>query len=120
MEWCIGDLSRRPIDARLVTDASGSWECGSYFGSKWFTLLWSSCPAWAKTRISVQEVLSIVVSCAIWGSDMAGCHIRRLCDNVTVVVMINKHTSKHPMVMDLLRCLSLYVLDLISHCLQNT
>ena len=52
--------------------------------------------------------LPIAVSCTIiWGSDhdTAGCHIRCLCDNVTVIVMINKHTSKHPMAMHLLRCL---------------
>ena len=56
-------------------------------------------------NICVQELLPIVVSCAVWGSDMAGCHIRCLCDNAAVVVMINKHTSKHPMAMHLLRCL---------------
>ena len=56
-------------------------------------------------HISVQELLPIVVSCAIWGCDMAGCHIRSLCDNAAVVVVINKHTSKHPMAMHLLRCL---------------
>lgn len=101
----ISALCRRPINARLFTDVSGSWGCGAYFGSKWFALSWSSCPAWAEVHISVQELLPIVVSCAIWGSDMAGCHIRCLCDNAAVVVMINKHTSKHPMAMHLLRCL---------------
>ena len=101
----ISALCRCPIDARLVTDASGSWGCGAYFGSKWFALSWSSCPAWAEVHISVQELLPIVVSCAIWGSDMTGRHIRCLCDNAAVVVMINKHTSKHPMAMHLLRCL---------------
>ena len=101
----ISALCRRPIDARLISDASGSWGCGAYFGSKWFALAWSSCPAWAEVHISVQELLPIVVSCAIWGSDMTGDHIRCLCDNAAVVVMINKHTSKHPVAMHLLRCL---------------
>ena len=55
-------------------------------------------------HISVQEFLSIV-SCAIWGSDMAGHHICCLCDNAAVVVMTNKHTNKYPMAMHLLRCL---------------
>ena len=101
----ISTLCRRPIDARLVSDASGSWGCGAYLGNKWFALPWSSCPSWAEVNISVQELLPIVVSCAIWGSDMTGRHIRCLCDNAAVVVMINKHTSKHPTAMHLLRCL---------------
>ena len=101
----ISALCRRPIDARLVSDASGSWGCGAYFGNKWFTLDWSSCSSWAEVHISVQELLPIVISCAIWGSKMAGCHIRCLCDNAAVVVMINKHTSKNPAAMHLLRCL---------------
>ena len=36
---------------------------------------------------------------------MAGHHIQCLCDNAVVIVMINKHTSKHPMAMHLLKCL---------------
>ena len=36
---------------------------------------------------------------------MAGRHIRCYCDNAAVVVMINKHTSKNPAAMHLLRCL---------------
>ena len=98
-------LCRRPIDAKLVSNASGSWGCGAYFGNKWFALSWSSCPSWAEVHISVQELLPIIVSCAVWGSEMAGCHIRSLCDNAAVVVMINKHTSKNPIAMHLLRCL---------------
>ena len=55
-------------------------------------------------HISEQELLPIV-SCAIWGSALAGCHIRCLCDNAAIVVMINKHTSKRPVAMHLLRYL---------------
>ena len=98
-------LCRRPIDARLVSDASGSWGCGAYFGNKWFALPWSSCHSWAEVHISVQELLPIVIACAIWGGEMAAGHICCLCDTAAVVVMINKHTSKNPMVMYLLRCL---------------
>ena len=56
-------------------------------------------------HISVQELLPIVISCAIWGSEMAGCHIRSSCDNAAVVIMINKHTSNNPLAMHLLCCL---------------
>ena len=36
---------------------------------------------------------------------MAGDHICCLCDNAAMVVMINKHTSKHSVAMHLFRCL---------------
>ena len=98
-------LCRHPIDAKLVSDASGSWGCGAYFGDRWFSLSWTSCLTWADMHITVKELLPIVISCAIWGREMAGRHIRSLCDNAAVVAMINKYTSTNPMAMRLLRCL---------------
>lgn len=98
-------LCRRPIDAKLTTDASGSWGCGAFFGERWFNLSWESCPCWAEVHISVKELLPIVISCSIWGQEMSGKHIRCLCDNAAVVAMINKRTSTHPLAMHLLRCL---------------
>ena len=56
-------------------------------------------------HISVRELIPFVISCAIWGSEMPGCHIRCLCDNAAVVFMISKHTSKNPAAMHLLRWL---------------
>ena len=99
----ISSLCRHRTDAKLVTDASGSWGCGAYFGNNWFALSWSSCPSWAEVHISVQELLPIVVSCAIWGREMAGYHIRCLwqcscCSH-------DKHTSSHHVAMHLFRCL---------------
>ena len=98
-------LCRRPVDAKLISDTSGSWGCGAFFGKKWFTLSWLSCPSWAEVHISVKELLPIVISCAIWGREMAGRHIRGVCDNAAVVVMINKHSSTNLVAMHLLRCL---------------
>ena len=101
----ISALCRCPIEAKLGSDASGSWGCGAYFGNNRFALPWSSCPLWVEVHISVKELLPIVISCAIWGGEMAGSHIRCLCDNAAVVVMINRYTSKNPLAMYLLRCL---------------
>ena len=101
----VSALCYRPINATLTTDASGSWGCGAFFGSRWFSLSWESCPCWAEVHISVKELLPIVVSCAIWGRQMAGSHIRCLCDNAAVVVMVNKRTTSLPLAMHLLRCL---------------
>ena len=50
-------LCKRPIDVKVVSDASGSWGCGAYFRDKWFSLPWSLCPSWADIHISVKELL---------------------------------------------------------------
>ena len=101
----ISALCRRPVDTKLSMDASGSWGCGAYFGNQWFALPWSSCPSWAEVHVSVQELLPIVISCAIWGSETERCHIHSSCDNAAIVVIINKHTSNNPMIMHLLHYL---------------
>ena len=100
----VAALCRRPIDAKLTSDASGSWGCGAFFNQRWFNLSWDSCPSWTNVHISIKELLPIVISCAIWGREMSGSHIR-CCDNAAVVVMVNKHTSSQPLAMHLLRCL---------------
>ena len=86
----ISILYRCPVDAKPSTDASGSWESGAYLGNQWFALPWSFYPSWAEVHISVQELLPIVISCGIWGSEMAGCHIRSPCDNAAVVAITKK------------------------------
>ena len=58
-----------------------------------------------RMHISVQELLPIVIACVMGGGEIASSHIRCLCDNAAVVVMINKHTSKDLMAIYLLRCL---------------
>ena len=98
-------LCRCPIDAKLVLNASGSWGCGANFGSRWFSLSWSQCPAWTDMHISVKELLPIVIACATWGRVMAERHIRAVCDNAAVMVMINKRTSSNSTAMHLLRWL---------------
>ena len=57
--------------------------------------------------IAVKELLPIVVACSIWNKEMAGLHIRYRCDNMAVVSMVNKGTSKHKVAAHLLRCLAL-------------
>ena len=95
-------LCKRPIDVKVVSDTSGSWGCGAYFRDEWFSLPWSLCPSWADVHISVKELLPIVIACTTW---MAKNHVRAVCDNAVVVVMINKRTSSNPIAMHLLRCL---------------
>ena len=93
----ISALCRRPVDAWLTSDASGSWGCGAYFHRCWFNISWVACPSWTDVPIAVRELLPIVISCALWGHQMRNLHVQCRCDNAAVVVVINKHTSRHPM-----------------------
>jgi hypothetical protein len=50
---------------QLTSDASGSWGCGAWHGRKWFQLQWDERSA--ALPIMVNELLPIVVACAVWG-----------------------------------------------------
>ena len=83
---------KRQVDCLLTTDASGRWGCGGYLVRKWFPLPWGE--HWQDMPIAVKELLPIVIACSIWNKEMAG-YIRCRCDNMAVVSMVNKGTSKH-------------------------
>ena len=90
-------------DVQIQTDASGSWGCGALFRNHWFQLKWSA--EWKRLNIMAKELVPIVLSCAIWGPLLPKMSLEFKCDNSSLVVAINKGSSKEPMVMHLLRCL---------------
>ena len=49
----------------LTTDASGSWGCGGFSGSLWFSLPWNLIGA--SLHITVQELIPITLAAALWG-----------------------------------------------------
>ena len=101
-------LYRSPPAAVLTSDASGGWGCGTFTsGGKWFQLQWPD--SWGPIHITVKELVPIVVTCALWGASWKGTTVRCRCDNAAVVAILCSGTSKHPLVMHLLRCLSFYV-----------
>ncbi len=51
----------------LVTDASGSWGCGTAWNEKWFQLSWSKAEEVREWSIMPKELLPIVVAAAVWG-----------------------------------------------------
>ena len=53
------------LSAALVTDTSGNWGCGAYWGQEWFQLKWSQMLAGA--HISAKELTPTVLATAIWG-----------------------------------------------------
>ena len=89
----------------LTSDASGSWGCGAYWGSKWFQLPWSDTECSVEVNIATKELIPIVIAAAIWGRAWTGLVVCCRCDNEAVVAVINKRTSKDAELMHLLRCL---------------
>jgi len=90
-------------DCCIETDASGSWGCGAWFAGLWFHYNW---PAdWSTIGIMAKELVPILFSCVVWGSQLARQRIQFKCDNQALVEAINKGSSRDNMVMHLLRCL---------------
>ena len=52
-----------------------------------------------------KELVPIIISCAIWGQNLAKKRVEFQCDNHSLVIAINKGTTKDTLVMHLLRCL---------------
>ena len=90
-------------DYQIQTDASGSWGCGAHFNGKWFQLHWS--PDWHSIGIMAKELVPIVLSCAVWNKTLSKHKTEFRCDNLGVVEVTKKGSSKDPMTMHLLRCL---------------
>ena len=100
----LGSLCRGPPAATLTSDASGGWGCGAFTATgAWFQLQWPD--SWASVHITVKELAPVVLACAVWGPHWRG----RTVDNAAVVAIIRSGTSRHPLVMHLMRCLFFFV-----------
>ena len=96
---------RLPPAALLTSDASGGWGCRAFISTgQWFQLQWVE--SWQSVHITVKELVPIVVGCAVWGNNWRGKTLRCQCDNAAVVAIVRSGTSKPPLVMHLMRCLS--------------
>ena len=102
-----------PPDTRhyhFHSDASGGVGCGVLWAPFWFQLKWSdACVRWfpeaAGESITFQELLAVVLACALWGASWRGAAVRVYCDNLGAVADINSGYSRVPRIMHLLRCL---------------
>ena len=54
----------------IQTDASGSWGCGAFWDNHWLQWCWPQ--KWAHHNIMVKELIPIVLSCVVWGRQLAG------------------------------------------------
>ena len=60
---------------------------------------------WSDVNITAKELLPIVLDCAMWGKSW---HLRSVlarCDNMAVVAKWAAQSSKHQLIMHLMRCL---------------
>ena len=104
------DLSPGTVSHRFVTDASGQFGCGALWRSNWLQLKWAS-PSredsfnLPEASITLQELLPVVLACAVWGPEWKHTLVEVYCDNQGAVAVVNSGYSKVPQMMHLLRCL---------------
>ena len=87
----------------IQTDASGAWGCGAFYNGKWFQWQWPA--QWLPIAIMAKELVPLVLSCALWGPELAHKSVLFQCDNMSVVAAVQKGTAKGEMVMHFLRSL---------------
>ena len=98
---------QHPI-ATLTSDASGLWGCGAFTDNgRWFQIQWPD--EQRSVHITMKELLPIVLACAVWGHRWRGLTVRCLCDNAAVVAILKSGTSRHGLVMHLMRCLIFFI-----------
>ena len=95
---------------RLQTDSSGSQGYGSVFGNSWFWGLWPE--RWKTLNIAVLEFYPIVAALKVWGKAIANKNVLFVTDNLALVSVINKQTTKDKHILYFLRILVLECLKL--------
>ena len=89
----------------LYTDAAGSKGYGAILGQHWFFGPFSD--TWQSFNITFLELFPITLAVHLWSRHMSNRCIMFVTDNATLVSIINKQTSKHKLVMILIRDLVL-------------
>jgi len=92
----------------LYTDAAGSKGYGAILGRHWFCGEWPD--SWKSFNITFLELFPIAIALHVWGDQMSNQCISFFTDNLALVEILNKQTSRHPLVMILVRDLVLTTL----------
>ena len=85
----------------ITSDVAGSKGYGVLFKTHWFYGSWPE--SWQSLNITVLELFPIVIALHIWGDQLADKCVTFVTDNAALVDIINKQTSKHKIVMILIR-----------------
>ena len=96
------------FDYHIYTHISGSWALKLFllvFGSSYVP--WPM--EWLSVNIIAKELVPIIISYAVCGPLLKQESTEFHCDNQSLVVTINKGSSKDAMVMHLLRCLWFFI-----------
>lgn len=101
-------ITHSSTSLHLFTDAS-DLGYGCTFGKEWFFGKFSS--NWLQFHIAVREFLPIVIALELWCHQFQNCRVILHSDNIAVVHVINKTTSKDPNLMTLMRRLMLLSLQ---------
>ena len=95
----------------LTSDASGTLGCGAVSDNgNYFQLRWPE--SWAGVNIAVKEMVPVVLSVAVWGSQWATRVVRVRSDNMAVVHALSAGAAKDAQLMHLLRCLHFFTAHL--------
>ncbi len=92
-------------DTVVVSDASGGWGCGAFWGAQWLQLSWD--PSWKVDSLSIasKELVPVIVAAIVWGKQWKGLVVQCRSDNQATVAVLNNRTSREAAIMHLLRCL---------------
>ena len=85
----------------ITSDVAGSKGYGALFNTHWFFGSWPE--SWQSLNITALELFPIVIALHIWGDQLADKCVTFVTDNAALVDIINKQTSKHKIVMILIR-----------------
>ena len=96
----LADKWLNSTDLNLFTDASNAG-FGGYWGHRWFAHGWPS--AFQSHHINVKELFPIVIAVELWANEWENKCILFHTDNLSVVHVINKQSSKDKVIMQLLR-----------------
>lgn len=95
---------------QLCTDAATTCGFGAIFKNEWFFGKWGRV---SKSRdIAWMELYAVVAAVCVWGKRLACKSVHFLCDNESVVGIINKQSTRQTSLMSLVRVL-------VMVCLRN-
>ena len=101
-------MVKHSVSLHLYTDAAQEFGFGAILGNQWLYGSWPK--LWKQYNIVTLELFPIVLALEIWGDELRNKAIRLHCDNLALVHIINKQTSKEPLTMVLIR-------RIVLHCL---
>ena len=86
---------------RLYTDSAMSAGYAAVYWRRWLNGSWPE--GWQGYHITVLELYPIVAAVCVWGHLLVNHCVLFMCDNMSVVEIINKQSSKDQHVMSLMR-----------------